>query len=127
MIVPSTRTALALVALGTVENAAAIAALYVLLPAASAPPFIAFALSYASAVALGIVSQVPGGLGVFEAALLSIWAGRMGAELAVALIVYRLVYNLAPFLLSVIALGAWELAGRLTNARRLSWTTDRGG
>jgi uncharacterized membrane protein YbhN (UPF0104 family) len=106
---PSARGALALIALGAIENGAAIAALHVLLPAASAPPFLPFALSYVCAVALGVASQVPGGLGVFEAALMAIWAGRIGAELPIALVVYRLVYNLLPFALSVLSLAAWEL------------------
>lgn len=108
---PPSRTAVALVALGAIENGAAIAALYVLLPAASAPPFLPFALSYLSAVALGVASQVPGGLGVFEAALMAIWAGRIGPGLAVALVAYRLVYNLLPCALSVLSLAAWEIAG----------------
>lgn len=108
---PPTRTALGLVLLGAIENGAAIAALYVLLPAASAPAFLPFALSYLSAVALGVASQVPGGLGVFEATLTAIWVGRVGVGLPVALVAYRLVYNLLPFALSVLSLAAWELAG----------------
>jgi uncharacterized membrane protein YbhN (UPF0104 family) len=108
---PPTRTAMALVALGVIENGAAIAALYVLLPAASAPPFLPFALSYLSAVALGVASQVPGGLGVFEAALMTIWAARIGPGLPVALVAYRLIYNLLPCALSVLSLAAWEVAG----------------
>jgi uncharacterized membrane protein YbhN (UPF0104 family) len=108
---PPARTALVLVLLGAIENGAAIAALYVLLPAASAPAFLPFALSYLSAVALGVASQVPGGLGVFEATLIAIWAGRVGAGLPIALVAYRLVYNLLPFALSVLSLAAWEIAG----------------
>ncbi len=107
---PSTRSGMALVVLGILENGAAIAALYVLLPAASAPLFLPFALSYVGAVALGVVSQVPGGLGIFEATLLSIWAGRADSGWAIAFIVYRLVYNLLPFALSVIGWATWELA-----------------
>ena len=107
---PSTRTGLVLVALGAVESGAAIAALYVLLPAGLAPSFLPFALSYVGAVALGVVSQVPGGMGVFEATLMSIWASRIGPGLPVALLVYRLVYNLLPFALSVVSLAVWEAA-----------------
>ena len=115
---PSTRTGLALVVLGAIENGAAILALYVLLPAASAPPFLSFALSYIGAVTLGIASQVPGGIGVFEATLMSIWAGRIGAGLPIALVVYRLVYNVLPFGLAIVSLAAWEVANAGTRRAR---------
>ena len=62
-------------------------------------------------VALGVASQVPGGLGVFEAALMTIWAARIGPGLPVALVAYRLIYNLLPCALSVLSLAAWEVAG----------------
>ena len=117
---PPARTGLSLVALGVVENGAAIAALYVLLPPASAPPFLPFALSYVGAVALGIASQVPGGIGVFEAALMAIWASRIGPGLPLALVVYRVVYNLLPFALAVVSLALWEASNAARHDRGLS-------
>ncbi len=123
---PPARTAVALVTLGAIENGAAIAALYVLLSAASAPPFLPFALSYLSAVALGVASQVPGGLGIFEAALMAIWAGRIGPGLPVALVAYRLVYNLLPCALSVLSLAAWEVAGASKASVRGRVATNQG-
>lgn len=104
---PQRRIAWAFIAAGLVENGAAIAALYVLLPA-SAPPFMAFAFSYACAVAAGIASQVPGGLGVFEATLIALWGARVGPDLIPALAAYRVIYNLLPCVLATISLGAWE-------------------
>lgn len=85
------------------------AALWFLLPheGLSLAAFVAF---YAIAVTLGIISHVPGGLGVFEATLLLAYAGRIPAEqLAGALILYRGIYYLLPLLVAVAMLALFEL------------------
>ena len=97
--------ALALMLLGAVESGTAIGALYVLLPADLAPPFDVFAVGCIAAVVLGVVSHAPGGLGVFEASMTAILAGRGRPDLLAALLLYRLFYNLLPFVLAVTALG----------------------
>ncbi|RUS66466.1 Phosphatidylglycerol lysyltransferase [Saezia sanguinis] len=77
--------------------------LYLLLP--SAPPFITFVLVYLLALAAGVLSHVPGGLGVFEAVILAAFAGQLGAaQLAAALLLYRAVYVLLPLGLASIIL-----------------------
>ncbi len=56
----------------------------------TAPPFGAFLLVYLLALAAGVLSHVPGGVGVFEAVLLAAFANELGAaHLAAALVVYR--------------------------------------
>ena len=57
-----------------VDVCAAAAVLYVLLP--EAPPLGAFLLVYLLALAAGVLSHVPGGVGVFEAVLLAAFAGN---------------------------------------------------
>jgi uncharacterized membrane protein YbhN (UPF0104 family) len=52
-----------------------------------------------------VVSHAPGGLGVFEAGMTAILAGRGRPDLLAALLLYRLLYNLLPFALAVSALG----------------------
>lgn len=82
---------------------AAATVLYLLLP--EAPPFGAFVLVYLLALAAGVLSHVPGGVGVFEAILLAAFANDLGAApLAAALLLYRLIYVMLPLLLACVAL-----------------------
>jgi uncharacterized membrane protein YbhN (UPF0104 family) len=109
---PPAGLALMLMALGAVESGTALGALYVLLPADLAPPFDVFAVGCIAAVVLGVVSHAPGGLGVFEASMTTILAGRGRPDLLAALLLFRLIYNLLPFALAVLALGGRSLAMR---------------
>lgn len=80
---------------------AAATVLYLLLP--DAPSFSGFLLIYLIALAAGVLSHVPGGVGVFEAVLLAAFADRFGAApLAAALLLYRLIYVLVPLLLACV-------------------------
>ena len=108
---PPASLAWMLMLLGAVESGTALGALYVLLPGDLAPPFDVFAVGCIAAVILGVVSHAPGGLGVFEASMTAILAGRGRPDLLAALLLYRLLYNLLPFALAVLALGvrsAWK-------------------
>ena len=109
---PPASLALMLMALGAVESGTAIGALYVLLPGDLAPPFDVFAVGCIAAVMLGVVSHVPGGLGVFEASMTAILAGRGRPDLLAALLLFRLLYNVLPFALAVLVLGLRLLASR---------------
>lgn len=96
------------------DVAAAATVLYLLLP--QAPPFGAFVLVYLLALATGVLSHVPGGVGVFEAVLLAAFANQLGAApLAAALLLYRLIYVVLPLLVACVLLLANE-------ARRLMVT-----
>ncbi|MCO7540826.1 bifunctional lysylphosphatidylglycerol flippase/synthetase MprF [Pseudomonas sp. VA159-2] len=96
------------------DVAAAATVLYLLLP--QAPPFGAFVLVYLLALAAGVLSHVPGGVGVFEAVLLAAFANQLGAApLAAALLLYRLIYVVLPLLVACVLLLANE-------ARRLMVT-----
>jgi uncharacterized membrane protein YbhN (UPF0104 family) len=102
---PPASLALALMLLGAVESSTAVGALYVLLPGDLAPSFDVFAIGCIAAVILGVASHAPGGLGVFEASMTAILAGRGRPDLLAALLLYRLLYNLLPFGLAVVTLG----------------------
>lgn len=105
---PGAGTALAQMLIGGVEMLAAISALYVLLPAGAAPPFIDFLPIYVGAVLAGIVSHAPGGLGVFETIMLASFPPEARADLLAAMLCYRLTYNLLPFTLASLALAGFE-------------------
>lgn len=96
---PGARLAALQLAITALDIAAAATVLYLLLP--QAPPFGTFVLVYLLALAAGVLSHVPGGVGVFEAILLAAFANQLGAApLAAALLLYRLIYVVLPLLLA---------------------------
>ncbi|MGJ8524623.1 Phosphatidylglycerol lysyltransferase [Halomonadaceae bacterium LMG 33818] len=100
---PSLRISLLqlLITLGDVVGSATV--LYLLLP--HHPPFSTFLLIYLLALAAGVLSHVPGGIGVFEAIMLSSFSHIVGAApLTAALVLYRAIYIVLPLLLSCLTL-----------------------
>ena len=125
---PGAGTAALQMLIGGVEMVAAILALYVLLPADIAPPFIDFLPIYVGAVVAGIISHSPGGLGVFETIMLASFPSEARAELLAAMLCYRVTYSLLPFTLSCVALGLFELGSAVSARwRRISWKADNAG
>lgn len=101
----------AVISLGDMTFAAM--TLYLLLPPSDVS-FLTFLAIFSAAVMAGVVSHVPGGVGVFEAVILaSMPASTAPGQIAAALLLYRLIYYLIPFGVSVafLALHAtWQLA-----------------
>jgi phosphatidylglycerol lysyltransferase len=113
---PGIRLSLWQLLITLVDVSAAAGVLYLLLP--HAPPFSAFLLVYLLALAAGVLSHIPGGVGVFEAVLLGAFTEQLGAApLAAALLLYRLLYIVLPLLLACLLLLAIELR-RLLDARQ---------
>ncbi|HEV7431762.1 MAG TPA: bifunctional lysylphosphatidylglycerol flippase/synthetase MprF, partial [Steroidobacteraceae bacterium] len=83
--------------------------LYVLLPREAAMSFGAFAAVYLIALAAGAISNVPGGIGVFEFVLLLLLPSVPKDRLLGALIAYRAIYYFAPFGIALVLLGAHEV------------------
>lgn len=111
LVFPDARTAALQMLFGGVEMTAAIGALYVLLPASIAPPFVDFLPIYVGAVLAGLISHSPGGLGVFETIVLASFTQAQRPDLLAAVLCYRLTYGLMPFVLGSVALAVFE--GRL--------------
>jgi phosphatidylglycerol lysyltransferase len=107
--VPSAPIAFAQVAVACGDLLCAAGVLYVLLPAKAAVGFAAFAAVFLIAIAAGIVSQVPGGVGVFESVFLLLFHSVPADQLLGALLVYRIIYYLVPFGVALTLLGAHEL------------------
>ncbi len=107
--VPSGRTALAQVGAACADLLCAAGVLYVLLPPQAAIGYFAFAGLFLIAIAAGIVSNVPGGVGVFETVLLLLFRQVPADQLLGSLLAYRLIYYLGPFALALALLGAHEL------------------
>ena len=75
-----------------------------------------FLAVYVFAVMLGIASHSPGGLGVFEATILLALASLPREPVLGALLLFRLCYYLAPFILALTLLGAYEVKARMRSA-----------
>jgi uncharacterized membrane protein YbhN (UPF0104 family) len=107
---------LAQMALGVVDVCAAAGALYVLLPKGHGLGFLTFSALYSFAAMLGIASHAPGGLGVFEATMLDA-VGGSSEQLLASLLLFRGIYYVAPFVLAMALLGAYEAARRWRSLR----------
>ena len=89
------------------------AVLYVLLPAGHGVPFEAFLAIYVFACVVGIASHMPGGVGAFEATMLIGLAHLPREPVLGALLLFRLIYYVAPFMLALMLLALYEITNRL--------------
>jgi phosphatidylglycerol lysyltransferase len=114
--IPSPTIAAAQIVLSSVDWVLAALVLYVLLPPHSIG-FLPFAACFLAAMITGLVSHVPGGLGVFDTTLVFLLSSRMpAAGLVPALLAYRTVYYLGPLALGVTLLAGFEAAIRRRSA-----------
>ncbi len=111
LMVPSPQLAGAQVALALLDWGVAGLVLFVLLPAGHTLTPLSFLGVFALAQFVGVVSHVPGGLGVFESLMmLALRDAAAPAEVLGALVAYRAVYYLVPFLLGLVTLAAVEVS-----------------
>lgn len=84
--------------------------LYALMPQRASLGFGHFLGIYLLAQLAGLISQVPGGLGVFESAIVLLIPSEIAAPQALgSLVVYRGIYYLLPLLTATVALGIEEV------------------
>ncbi len=103
---PTPRLALGQLGLAALDMVLAGSVLHALLPAGDVP-FLRFLGVYLAAVAAGLVSHIPGGLGVFESViLLGLPTGASNPQMLASLVAYRAIYYLIPF-----AVGLCVVAG----------------
>lgn len=115
---PGVRMSLVQLLISSLDVLIAASVLYCLLP--EAPPFSSFVLIYMLALAAGVLSHVPGGVGVFEAVLLAAFSSRIDpAGLVAAMLLYRLLYVMLPLLAAGLLLLAVE-ARRLWFPRQVA-------
>lgn len=109
---PGAATGLAQIVLATADLLVAAAVLWVLLPAEAGLDLLPFAGLYAIAVAAGLLSQVPGGVGVFEAIVALNLPGVPSPKLFGALLAYRAIYYLVPLVVAAALFLVNELRSR---------------
>lgn len=105
------------IVLGVIDQSAAAGALYVLLPNHAQLDYFTFAATYVFACILGVVSNAPGGIGVFEAAMLKAVPIASEEALLASLVLFRVIYYLVPFLFALAFLGAHEIFRRWNSLR----------
>jgi glycosyltransferase 2 family protein len=98
------------IAIGIVDLGCCAMAMYVLMPNAPPIQFIDVAVIFITATLLGFASHSPGGLGVFDAAMLIALSQFEAEELLAGLLIFRLLYYITPFALSLVLLGIREMA-----------------
>jgi uncharacterized membrane protein YbhN (UPF0104 family) len=107
------------IAIGIVDLACCAAAMYMLLPEEPYIGFVVLAVIFVAATLLGFASHSPGGLGVFDAAMLiGLWQYDK-EQLLAGLLLFRLLYYVTPFAFALAILGGRELWLRLRWRNRL--------
>jgi len=110
--VPQPPIAFAQVGLGVVDLAIACGVLYTLLPPEANVTFLAFLGAYAAGITAGLISHVPGGIGVFETVIILALPGVPASSLLGSMLVYRAVYYLVPLGVAALMFGKEELRAR---------------
>jgi len=118
---PGPAIGLAQLALSVVDLSLSAAVLWSLLPADANIGFVPFLGTYALAVIAGIVSHVPGGVGVFEAVVLLTLPGVPADALLGSLLAYRGVYYLVPLVFGTLLFGTKELTAQ---RGRIAWAQE---
>jgi glycosyltransferase 2 family protein len=107
------------IGIGVLDLACCSFAMYMLVPNEPHLGFVAVAVVFVAATLLGFASHAPGGLGVFDATMMvALWQFDKEALLA-GLLLFRLLYYIIPFVISLTVIGTRELLpGR--HAQRLA-------
>ncbi len=124
--VPGWRTGLLQVFVGAADWLLAGSVLIALLPPSDRLSLPLVLGMYLLAQLAGLVSQVPGGVGVFETAFLLLIGDRLPAETVMgALFTFRIIYYLTPLALSALLLGGTEILLHRESAKKLAASYHR--
>ncbi|MGA1872023.1 MAG: bifunctional lysylphosphatidylglycerol flippase/synthetase MprF [bacterium] len=115
---PSPTISIAQVCLSSLDLITAGSVLYILFPS---PPisYFHFLGIYILAMIFGVASQVPGGLGVFEATILLLLPSVMrGSTTLSALLAFRMIYYLCPLAIASVLLATHEIFEKKKGVKR---------
>lgn len=116
---PTARLALLQILTGVIDVAGAAATLWVVLPPDTVPGLAPFTILFVVAIVLGIVGHTPGGIGVFEATIITGLHLQGRADVVAALLVFRAIYTVLPFALAVLGYLLWEVWRKSTAIARI--------
>ncbi len=101
VVLPGARMAVLQVGLATLDVAATAAIFYSLLPPTPGLTFLRFLAVYVASYTAGLAASLPGGIGVFDTAMMLGLAPYMKGSVAVgAILVFRLYYYVVPLFLA---------------------------
>jgi phosphatidylglycerol lysyltransferase len=116
---PPLRITLGQIVVGCIDLCLAAASLYILLPEGVRLSYVGFVGLYVLAIQAGVISNVPGGLGVFESVLILLLPDAPTNALLGAVLLYRIVYYLIPLILGIGWLFGHEALERRRHVARL--------
>ncbi|MDZ8225536.1 lysylphosphatidylglycerol synthase domain-containing protein [Nostoc sp. ChiVER01] len=117
---PSFKISLAQIAISSFDWILAAAVLYAVLPSNISLSYLDFLGIYLLAMFAGVVSNVPGGLGVFETIILLILSSKVSAAAILgSMLAYRGVYYFLPLLVAAGLLGIYEIRFRVGNLKNI--------
>ena len=106
---PRIKIALTQMALAAFDWLLAAGVLFFLLEFPKGTPFLPFLSLFLLAQIAGLLSQIPAGLGVLEAVIVTTLSGKIPADsLVISLVFYRIIYYLLPLLAATVVLGIHE-------------------
>jgi phosphatidylglycerol lysyltransferase len=118
---PPLKIALAQVLLSLMDWTLAGSVLYVLLPPAEGFTFASFLPLFLFAQIAGVISQVPGGLGVFESVSVILFSQIFPASLALgSLLAFRAIYYLIPLAIATLMLAVEEALERKEKLKKIA-------
>jgi len=122
---PPLRLSVAQLLFSLLNWSTAAAILYLLLPRAEGLTFFAFLAIFVVSQEAGLLSQVPGGLGVFESIMLVFLSPFLeGSTVAEALVIYRIIYYVLPLSLGVAVLATQEVYRKREQIRWIQHTAS---
>lgn len=107
--VPGLPIAAGQIVMSILDNGFAALTLYVLLPDSIGFGPLGFLGLFVVANTIGIISHVPGGVGVFDATILLAVSGGTSSETVAALLAYRIIYYLLPLAIAGLLIAARTL------------------
>jgi uncharacterized membrane protein YbhN (UPF0104 family) len=108
--------------IGILDLSCCALAMYMLLPSGPNLGFVTLAVVFVSATMLGFASHAPGGIGVFDAAMLvALWQYDK-EDLLAGLLLFRLLYYFVPFAIALVILGTREIVLNMRGVRPVPQT-----
>jgi glycosyltransferase 2 family protein len=109
IVLPGPRSTLVQIAIGSLDLTFVALAMYALLPAKPAIDVLDLIVIFVLAMLIGVISYVPGSLGVMEAAVFVGLPQFRREDLLASLLTFRIMYFVIPLLLAALLLGLREL------------------
>ncbi|MBN3961371.1 lysylphosphatidylglycerol synthase domain-containing protein [Nostoc sp. NMS8] len=118
---PSLPISLAQIAISSFDWILAALVLYAILPSNTPLSYLEFLGIYLLGMFAGVVSNIPGGLGVFETVILLFISDKISAAAVLgSLLAYRGIYYFLPLLLAAGLLGIYEIRFRANSLKNIN-------